>query len=74
MFSSGGAGEEEILELLTYLLEVASSDGAFIGADDSAEVVIAALHNYGFLTTQVDDLEHESERRHRSVSRAARLE
>ncbi len=59
--SFGGAGEEEILELLTYLLEVASSDGAFINADDNAEVVTAALRNYGFLTTQVDDLEHESE-------------
>lgn len=59
--SFGGAGEEEILELLTYLLEVASSDGAFISADDNAEVVTAALHNYGFLTTQVEDLEHESE-------------
>ena len=59
--SFGGAGDEEILELLTFLLEVASSDGAFINADDNGEVVTAALHNYGFLATQVDDLENESE-------------
>ena len=59
--SFGGAGEDEILDLLTFLLEVASSDGAFINAEDSAEVVTAALHNYGFLATQVEDLESESE-------------
>jgi Interferon-related developmental regulator (IFRD) len=59
--SFGGGGEEEILELLTFLLEVVSSDGSFINADDSSEVVTAALNNYGFLATQVDDLESESE-------------
>lgn len=59
--SFGGAGEEEILDVLTFLLEIASSDGSFIGADDNAEVVAAALHTYGFLATQVEDVEHESE-------------
>lgn len=59
--SFGGGGEEEILETLTFLLEVATSDGAFINAPDNVEAVSAALHNYGFLVTQVSDLESESE-------------
>ncbi|KAK5057749.1 hypothetical protein LTR84_011750 [Exophiala bonariae] len=59
--SFGGAGEEEMLDVLTFLLEIAQSDGSFIGADDNPEVVAAALHTYGFLATQVEDVEHESE-------------
>ncbi|KIX06867.1 uncharacterized protein Z518_04843 [Rhinocladiella mackenziei CBS 650.93] len=59
--SFGGAGDEEIMDVMTFLLEIASSDGAFIGADDDADVVAAALNTYGFLTTQVDDVEYESE-------------
>ncbi|EXJ85759.1 hypothetical protein A1O1_06127 [Capronia coronata CBS 617.96] len=59
--SFGGAGEEEIAEFMTFLLEIASSDGAFIGADDNAEVVAAALSTYGFLATQIEDVEEESE-------------
>ena len=59
--SFGGAGEEEILDVMTFLLEIASSDGAFVDADDSAEVVAAALNTYAFLVTQVEDVEHESE-------------
>ena len=59
--SFGGGGEQEILDLLTFLLEIASSDGAFIDAEDNVEVVTVALQTYGFLATQVDDLENESE-------------
>lgn len=59
--SFGGAGEEEIAETMTFLLEIASSDGAFVDAEDDAEVVTAALQTYGFLATQVEDLESESE-------------
>lgn len=59
--SFGGVDETEIAETLTFLQEIVSSDGSFIGADDSAEVVTAALHTYGFLATQVEDLEDESE-------------
>ena len=59
--SFGGAGEEEIAETLTFLLEIVTSDGEFVNAHDSAEVVIAALQVWGFLATQVDDLEGESE-------------
>lgn len=59
--SFGGGGEDEIADAMTMFLEIASSDGAFVGADDSAEVVAAALNTYGFLATQVEDLEHDSE-------------
>jgi hypothetical protein len=57
----GGAGEDEIVDVLNYLLEIVSSDGAFVNADDNAEVVTAALQTYGFLATLVEDMEAESE-------------
>ncbi|KIW69618.1 hypothetical protein PV04_05486 [Phialophora macrospora] len=57
----GGAGDDEILDVMTFLHEVVASDGAFVNADDSAEVVAAALHTYGLLATEVEDLEDESE-------------
>lgn len=56
-----GAGEDEISEVLNFLLEIASSDGSFVAAADDADTVIAALQEYGFLTTYIDDLEAESE-------------
>lgn len=59
--SYGGAGESEISEQLTFLLEIVQSDGAFVGADDNAEVVAAAIQAYSYLATYVDDLEDESE-------------
>jgi hypothetical protein len=57
----GGAEDDEILDVMTFLQEIVASDGAFVSADDSAEVVAAALHTYGLLTTEVEDLEQESE-------------
>ena len=57
----GGAGDQEIMETLTFLLEIASSDGAFVDAEDNADIVRAALQEYGFLVTQIDDIETESE-------------
>lgn len=59
--SFGGAGDEEIAEVNTFLLEVVRSDGEFVGAADSAEVVTAASQTYAFLTTQLEDVEGESE-------------
>ncbi len=56
-----GAGEEEIMEVLNFLLEIASSDGSSVGATDDADTVVAALQEYGFLTTYIEDLEAESE-------------
>ena len=57
----GGAGDEEVVDTLTYLLEIVSSDGAFVDAADSAEVVTAACQAYGLLATEVEDLEDDSE-------------
>ena len=57
----GGADEEELRETLTFLLEIVSSDGEFVDAGDNGEVVTAALQNWGFLATQIPDIEAESE-------------
>lgn len=59
--SFGGASETEIAEICTFLLEIVQSDGEFIGADDNAEVVTAALQTYSYLATEVQDMESESE-------------
>lgn len=59
--SFGGAGESEIAETCTFLLEIIQSDGAFVGADDNSKVVAAALQTYSYLITEVQDLEAESE-------------
>ena len=59
--SFGGAGESEIAETCTFLLEIVQSDGAFVGADDNPEAVAAALQTYSYLTTEVQDVEAESE-------------
>ena len=57
----GGAGDEEIAEVCTFLLEVVQTDGSFIGADDNGHVVAAAIQEYAFLSTHLDDVESESE-------------
>jgi hypothetical protein len=57
----GGAGEEEIIETLAFLLEIVASDGNLVEAADNAETVTAALRVYGFLATRVEDLENDSE-------------
>ncbi|EEH34972.2 IFRD domain-containing protein [Paracoccidioides lutzii Pb01] len=57
----GGAGEDGLLEQMTFLLEIVSSDGHYVNAGDDAEVVTAALEEWGFLATEVKDLENESE-------------
>jgi len=59
--SFGGAGESEIAETCTFILEVIQSDGAFVGADDNPEVVAAALQTYSYLITEVQDMEADSE-------------
>ncbi|RMZ89788.1 hypothetical protein DV736_g2997, partial [Chaetothyriales sp. CBS 134916] len=57
----GGADEAEISDKLTYLQEIASTDGTFVDADDNSDVVTAALQTYGLLATLIEDLEAESE-------------
>ncbi len=56
----GGASDDGILENMTYFLEIVSSDGNFVDAGDERDVVTAALEEWGFLATYIDDLEDES--------------
>lgn len=57
----GGAGEDGILEQMTFLLDIVASDGQSIEAADDPTSVTAALQVWGFLVTEVDDFEGESE-------------
>ena len=57
----GGASEDEILDNMVYLLEIVSSDGHFISAPDEVEPATAALEQWGFLATLIEDLSTESE-------------
>lgn len=57
----GGAGEDGILEQMTFLLDIVASDGQSIDAADDPTSVTAALHTWGFLVTEIDDFESESE-------------
>ncbi|KAJ9372499.1 hypothetical protein DTO282E5_2826 [Paecilomyces variotii] len=57
----GGAGEDGHLEQMTFFLDIVASDGQSIGAIDDATSVTAALQEWGFLATEIEDLEEESE-------------
>jgi len=57
----GGAGEDGILEQMGFLLDIIASDGQSIDATDDPTIVTAALQQWGFLATEVDDFEEESE-------------
>lgn len=57
----GGAGEDGHLEQMTFFLDIVASDGQSIGAADDAGSVTAALQEWGFLATEIEDLEEESE-------------
>lgn len=57
----GGASTTTTSEVMDYLLEIISSDGASVEAEDDPKVVAAALEVWGFLATQIEDLEEESE-------------
>ncbi|MCJ1273951.1 hypothetical protein MMC21_001744 [Puttea exsequens] len=57
----GGASEEEVLDIMDFLLEIITSDGNTINAPDEPEPVVAALEDWGFLCTQIDDMSEQSE-------------
>ncbi len=57
----GGASDDEILENMDFLLEIISSDGHTISAPDEPEPVTAALEEWGFLCTLIDDMSPQSE-------------
>ena len=58
-FYSGGS-LDETEETMSFLLEIVESDGNNIGADDNGPVVTAALEVWGFLATQLEDMEQSS--------------
>lgn len=57
----GGAGDDGILEQTTFLLDIVASDGQSIEAPDDPTSVTAAMQVWGFLVTEIDDFESESE-------------
>lgn len=59
--SFGGAAETEIKGICDYLLEIIESDGTYIGAEDNAEVVTAAIQEFTYLATEVQDYEDDSD-------------
>ncbi|KAH9878219.1 hypothetical protein J1614_003436 [Plenodomus biglobosus] len=59
--SFAGAGDDEILDIMAFFLEIIESDGASVEAQDDGDVVIAALEQWGLLATQIEDLEDETE-------------
>ncbi|KAF2737462.1 hypothetical protein EJ04DRAFT_488140 [Polyplosphaeria fusca] len=57
----GGTSEEEQEDVMTFLLEIVESDGFSVDAHDEGSVVIAALEEWGFLATDIEDIEEATE-------------
>ena len=57
----GGATTEETEEVMDFFLEIVSSDGNLVDEADNAEIVVTALEEWGFLATQIDDIEETTE-------------
>jgi hypothetical protein len=57
----GGAGTDGMLEQMTFFLDIIASDGQSVEAKDDPVVVTAAIQQWGFLATEIDDFEEESE-------------
>ncbi|KAK5161490.1 hypothetical protein LTS14_001286 [Recurvomyces mirabilis] len=57
----GGATLEETEGVMEFLLDVVSSDGAVVGEMDDSAIVTAAIEEWGFLATQMEDLEEGTE-------------
>lgn len=57
----GGASEEETQDVMDFFLDIASTDGAVIEEADNGDIVVAALEEWGFLATQMEDMEESTE-------------
>jgi hypothetical protein len=57
----GDISTDETLDTMDFLLEISESDGHSVNAGDNGEVVTAALEEWAFLATQMDDLETATE-------------
>ncbi|KAL7622896.1 hypothetical protein AAE478_006575 [Parahypoxylon ruwenzoriense] len=58
----GGGSATAAEELMEFLLEIVESDGHAIDAGDNGPVVAAALTAWGFVASNIDDLEEQSTR------------
>ena len=58
-FWSGGI--DEILAQMGFFMEIVTSDGDSVDAFDNALVVTAAMEEWGFLATEIEDMEEFSE-------------
>lgn len=58
--SYGGASDWEIEKVMDIYLEIVESDGHSIAAGDDGTTVTAALEEWIFLSTQLDDLEDQT--------------
>lgn len=61
LFFTASSSPELTEDTLAFLLEIVSSDGAAVSADDDVAVVAAALDVWALLASQLDDLEDASE-------------
>ncbi|KAH8688762.1 IFRD domain protein [Talaromyces proteolyticus] len=57
----GGTSDDAKLDQMNFFLDIVASDGRSIEATDDAATVTAALQQWGFLATEIDDLEADSE-------------
>lgn len=57
----GGAATEEVEDVMEFFLDIASTDGASVDEADNAELVVTALEEWGFLATQLEDMEDGTE-------------
>ena len=57
----GGASLEATQETMEFFIEIVESDGNSVGAGDDATVVTAAVEEWAFLATQLDDVEEATE-------------
>nr|POF01145.1 uncharacterized protein c20f10.03 [Quercus suber] len=57
----GGASEEEVEDIMDLFLDIASTDGEAVGEANDAALVTAAMEEWGFLATSVNDLETTTE-------------
>ncbi|KAL2862955.1 IFRD domain-containing protein [Aspergillus lucknowensis] len=57
----GGAGDDGIQDQMTFILDIIASDGQSIDAQSDSACITAALQEWGFMATEIEDLESESE-------------
>lgn len=57
----GGAATEEVESVMEMFLDIISSDGNSVDEADNAELVVTALEEWGFLATQLENMEETNE-------------